>query len=187
MNYAIRNHAIRLATFGLFVLLAACAQSGGGGTSPPAATQQGGATYAPLATADQADAAGAVSEANQTFKTRPLNSENLQAGDGRPTDTFQFYFVRAVQAAKPKRMVVAGKGTSLTTAFFAHAVGAREELQGAMNDLLARYPDRHDVSGTLMRGTNRKYILRVAFTSGGAARELYYDVSRWVGYVRVHG
>ena len=95
--------------------------------------------------------------------------------------------MRAVQAAKPKRVVMAGKGTSLASAFFAHDVGEREELQAAMNDLLARYPDRHDVDGVLMRGTNRKYVLRVTFVANGAPQELYYDVSRWVGYVRVHG
>jgi hypothetical protein len=181
------THAFRLAAFGLLVFLTACAQGGGGRSAPPPVTQQGGATYAPLATADQADAPGAVDAANQTFKPRGVTSQNNTAGDKRPTDTFQFYFVRAVQAAKPKRVVMAGKGTSLATAFFAHAVGEREELQASMNDLLARYPDRRDVSGALMRGTNRKYVLHVTFIAGGAPRELYYDVSRWVGYVRVHG
>src|SRR5262249_54172370 len=107
--------------------------------------------------------------------------------DARPTATFQYYFVKAVQAAKPMRVVVVGKGTSLSTAFFAHDVGEREELQAAMNDLLARYPDRHDVSGVLMSGTNRKYVVQVTFVGGGATRELYYDVSRWVGYTRIHG
>jgi hypothetical protein len=56
-----------------------------------------------------------------------------------------------------------------------------------MNDLLARYPDRHNVSCVLQRGTNRKYVAAVTFTSGGASRTLYYDVTRWVDYARVHG
>ena len=135
----------------------------------------------------EADAAGAQAAANQTFTPRPSNDKNLGSGDARPADTFQYYFVKAVQTAKPKRVVMAGKGSSLSTAFFAHDVGEREELQAAMNDLLARYPDRHDVAGVLMRGTNRKYVVQVTFVSGGAARELYYDVSRWVGYTRIHG
>jgi hypothetical protein len=181
------SHLFRLGVLGLCALLMACAQGGGGKPAAPVSQQQGGATYSPLATADQADAPGAQAEANQTFTTRPTNDKNLGSGDARPSDTFQFYFVKAVQAAKPKRIPVAGQGSSLATAFFAHSAGEREELQAAMNDLLARYPDRHDVNGVLMRGTNRKYVVQVTFVSGGTSRELYYDISRWVGYTRVHG
>jgi hypothetical protein len=177
----------RLAVLGLSTLLAACAQGGGGKAPAPVSQQQGGATYSPVATADEADAAGAQAAANQTFTPRPSNDKNLGSGDARPADTFQYYFVKAVQTAKPKRVVMAGKGSSLSTAFFAHDVGEREELQAAMNDLLARYPDRHDVAGVLMRGTNRKYVVQLTFVSCCAARELYYDVSRWVGYTRIHG
>jgi hypothetical protein len=181
-------HAARFTVLGFSIALAACVQGGGGGKPPtPASQQQGGATYSPLATADQADAPGAQAAANQTFETRPTNDKNLGSGDKRPTDTFQFYFVKAVQAAKPQRVVAGGNGASLATAFFAHDVGEREELQAAMNDLLARYPDRHDVSGALMRGTNRKYVVQVTFVSGGATSTLYYDVSRWVGFTRIHG
>jgi hypothetical protein len=181
------SHASRLAVLGLSAFLVACAQGGGGKPVAPVSQAQGGATYSPLATADQADAPGAQAAANQTFKARPTNDKNLGSGDARPTDTFQYYFVQAVQSAKPKRVPVVGKGSSLSTAFFAHDVGEREELQAAMNDLLARFPDRHDVAGVLMSGTNRKYVVQVSFISGGTAQALYYDVSRWVGYTRVHG
>jgi hypothetical protein len=179
--------ASRFAVLGFSLALAACVQGGGGGKpTAPVSQQQGDAIYSPLATADQADAPGAQAAANQTFQARPTN-DNLGSGDGRPAATFQYYFVKAVQAAKPQRVVVARDGASLATAFFAHDVGERLELQAAMNDLLARYPDRHDVNGVLMRGTNRKYVVHVTFVSGGESRDLYYDVSRWVGYTRVHG
>ena len=177
----------QLAILGLSTLLAACAQGGGGGGGKPVSQQAAGAIYSPLATADQADAPGAERAAARTFVPRPINDKNIGSGDKRPTDTFQYYFVHAVQAAKPQRVVVDGNGAGLGTAFFAHDVGEREELQAAMNDLLARYPDRHDVGGVLMRGTNRKYVVQVRFVSRGASRELYYDVSRWVGYTRTHG
>jgi hypothetical protein len=80
-----------------------------------------------------------------------------------------------------------GSGASVATAFFAHDVGARDELQAAMNDLLARFPDRRDLGGELMHGTNKKYVVRATFTAGGKPRELYYDVTRWVGYTQLHG
>jgi hypothetical protein len=181
------THALRFAAISLLVILAACVQQGS--KPPPSAKpspiQQDGAAYRPLAQAEQADAPGAVSAANKTFVPRPGGGND--AGDARPTATFRYYFVHAVQAAQPARVAEVGSGTNPASALFAHDVPEREQLQAAMNDLLARYPDRHDVSGVLMAGSNRKYVVRVTFIAGGKPRELFYDVGRWVGYTRIHG
>jgi hypothetical protein len=177
---------IRVALVAALLPLAGCAQPGGD-KLPSQPTKQGGATYAPIVSADHADAPGAKKAADATFRARPATGDNNTAGHARTVGTFQYYFVNAVQAAKPKRVVVAGSGANLASAYFAHDAGAREELQAAMNDLLARYPDRHDVSGELLHGSNKKYVVRVTFIAKGKPRELYYDVTRWVGYTQLHG
>src|SRR4051812_23745748 len=101
-------HPLRFAAISLLVALGACVQQQDGKppSVKPSSTQQGGATYRPLVQAKQADAPGAVAAANKTFSPRPLTGGGNGVGDARPTATFQYYFVHAVQAAKPKRVVV---------------------------------------------------------------------------------
>jgi len=185
------RHALCLVTIGLLFGLAACAQQGNRSEAVPAAAPQTRFTYKTLAEVSQADAPGAVAAANQSFKARlDTGKSEAKSGDDRAVATFQYYFVHAVQAAKPKRTNMIGSGATLGDALLKRDVEQRLELQVAMNDVLARYPDRHDVSGALLRGGDpgeSRYVLQVTFRANGATRTLYYDMTVWVEYTQKHG
>jgi len=171
----------------LLLALAGCVQQAGGHAPTVRPTVRPTGDYAVVAGVAHADGAGAAAAADKTFVRRGTNAGAGMAGDARPADTFRYYFVHAVRGAKPVVQGMAGNGASPTAPLFAHSVAGRDELQAAMNDLLARYPDRRDVGGSLLRSAKRKYLLYVTFMTTGGARALYYDVTRWVEFNRTHG
>jgi hypothetical protein len=67
-------------------------------------------------------------------------------------------------------------------------VAAAEELSAAVNDVLARYPNRRELRGTFRRSRDDTdlFVLSVTFRNK-ATVSLEYDISRWVAYVRKHG
>jgi len=185
------RHALCLVTIGLLIGLAACAQQGNRPEAVPAAAPQTQFTYTTLAEVSQADAPGAVAAAKKSFKPRSATGKSeAKSRDDRAIATFQYYFVHAVQAAKPRRTNMIGSGATLGDALVKRDVEQRLELQVAMDDVLARYPDRHDVSGALLRSRDPKksrYALQVTFRANGVTRTLYYDMTVWVEYTQKHG
>ena len=185
------RHALCLVTIGSLIGLAACAQQGNRSEAVPAAAPQTQFTYTTLAEVSQADAPGAVAAAKKSFKPRSATGKSeAKSRDDRAIATFQYYFVHAVQAAKPRRTNMIGSGATLGDALVKRDVEQRLELQVAMDDVLARYPDRHDVSGALLRSRDPKesrYALQVTFRANGVTRTLYYDMTVWVEYTQKHG
>jgi hypothetical protein len=185
------RHVLSLIAIGFLTALAACVQQSGQSGAVLPTTPQTRFSYTTLAEVSHADTPGALAAANKTFIPRSvIDSSGANVRDARSTVTFQYYFVHASQAAKPKRTSMSGSGETLGDALLGHDVEERLELQVAMDDLLARYPDCHDVSGVLWRGGDPKgsrYVVQVTFRASGATRTLYYDMTSWADYTQERG
>ena len=164
---------IRAWAFGLLLVLAACAHSGGGGHGA-------GVLHATRPPGDYAFI-GSVEGTETKDVQVGMNSKVLGdgAGDGRLTVLFGVEMLGAIAGATPARSHAGGDGDNHARPIAFDPAPGREALKAAMNDLVARYPDRRDVKGYLFRSPSGQYLLYAVFDTGMGPGALYYDVTSW--------
>lgn len=109
-----------------------------------------------------------------------VNTDLLGGDDGRLAFHFGFHFPGAVREAQAADLATNGDGLSVNSPIvFSPPATAVDEVQGAVNLVARRAPDRENLVGTLLRSPDHRYLLLIEFENKAGKNALYFDVTNW--------